>query len=146
MSLISGLPFIYIPFSLGQQPNGAWAGNNIVFTTLKRGRYFISWNPRVLPFLGGADTINLFQFAICSNAPFGVLGSITLINSPLFGLVGQTAGNSAAANLSNIVDIPNDNTNIYLYINVTTINAGGWIANTNTTLKYLLPPQFTSFF
>ena len=84
MSLISGLPFIYIPFSLGQQPNGAWAGNNIVFTTLKRGRYFISWNPRVLPFLGGADTINSFQFAICSNAPFGVLGSIMMAG--LFGV------------------------------------------------------------
>lgn len=146
MSLVSGLPFRYIPFLVNQQPSGPWVGNNTVFTTINRGNYLISWNPRVLPFLGGGDTVNSYQFAIVSNAPFGNIGSVVLVCSPNFGLAGQTAGNSVGVNLNNIVYIPNDNTSIYLYINVTTTNAGGWVANTDTYLKYLLPPQFTLLF
>lgn len=144
MATSTGLPFIYLPFSLGQQPNGPWVGNNTVFTTINKGTYLLSWNPRVLPFLGGADTVNSYQFAISANAPYLTAGSITLAQSPKFGLVGQVNGNTVSNNFGNVVKIDADNTPIYLYLNITTVNLGGWVANTNTTLKYLMPPQFTS--
>lgn len=143
MSVITGLPYIYLPFSLGQQPDGVWVGSNTVFTTLDKGTYLVSWNPRALPFLGGADTVNSYHFAISINAPYSTPGSVTITESPRFGLVGQVAGNSVSSNFNNTFQINADNTSVYLYLNITTVNLGGWIANTNTTLKYLLPPQFT---
>jgi len=143
MSIKSGLPFRSLPIVLGNQPNGAWAQNPNVYTTLDKGTYLLSWNPRLLPALGGADTFNSQQFAVTSNAAFGAIGSTILASSPKTGVNGQGGGNAVSYNLNNIIYISTDATPIYLYINATTVNLGGWIMNTNTSLKYLVPVFFT---
>jgi len=145
MSLVSGFQSIKIPFILtGTQPNGAWVGNNTPYTTINRGTYIISLNPRALPFLGGGDTINAYQMALSINAPFNSIGSINLAASPSWGAnIGLLAGNSCACNLACNVNITDDNTNLYVYINITTVNAGGWVMNSTLDNPFLNDIQIT---
>jgi hypothetical protein len=134
MSIVSGLPNVKIPLVIGTQaaPNasGAWnlagKGNTIQFTSLGIGTYYISWNPRVVP-ANAANQITQYQFAITINQPFGVAGNTILATSPLCGLIGQAAGNAVSWPVSNVVTITNNNTPVYVYLNVVAV--GGWYMN-----------------
>ena len=117
MASVCGLQNIKIPLTVATNASGLWVGNANVLTYLDKGTYLINWNPRPSPITAG-NTINPFQFAISSVAPFGNVGAVLLIVSPLCGNIGQGVNNPVTWSMSNIFTITADATPIYAYLNV----------------------------
>lgn len=124
MALVCGLQNIKLPFVIPittPQASGLWAGNNTVFSRVNRGTYILNWNPRVAP-TNALNQITQFQMSIASVAPVGQPGSIYLATSPLCGLIGQQPGNAVTWALTNVFTITDDNTPIYVYLNIVVAN------------------------
>lgn len=155
MSLVSGVSNIRIPFVIPQTPgnvsgaldvtiNGKTYSNTTVFTTINRGTYLVNWNPRVSP--DGGIVISSFRFALTINAQLNGANSITIATSPLVGNIGQGINNPVTWGLSNIFTITNDNTPVYVYMNVATNTGGKWYMATSNDVSNLDDIDFTRLY
>ena len=108
---------ITIPVKIFNQVTSSWTGNGVPVTFLDRGIYYCVYNTTTKPINSGGN-ITSIQYVITkdSSYPIGnvLAGTSDLVNYSISG----TGSNIVGQTIANIIDIQNDNTPIYLTINV----------------------------
>lgn len=110
-------PPISIPVKIFNQTTSSWTGNGVPVTSLDRGIYYCVYNTTTKPINSGGNITSIQYVITQDNAyPTGnvLAGTGDLVN---YGISG-TGSNIVGQTIANIINIENDNTPIYLTINV----------------------------